>query len=92
MYETLEELKEAICEAYGDEADEIILFDNPDYSTAFLGISHDNRAIYSFDKMVEFLVERDKMTEDEAREFIDYNSARSLPYIGTKSPIILYEV
>ena len=82
MYKTLEELKEAICEAYGDEADEIILFDSPDYATAFLGISHDNRAIYSFDKM----------TEDEAREFIDYNSARSLPYVGTKSPIILYEV
>ena len=92
MYKTLEELKNAICDVYGDEADEIILFDNPDYASAFVGISNDNRAIYSFEKMVEHLVEKDKMTDDEAREFIDYNATRSLPYLGEKSPIILYEV
>lgn len=51
-----------------------IFFTNPSYEDAFLGISSDDRAIYDYEKMVESLVNHEDMTEDEAREFIDYNA------------------
>lgn len=40
--------------------------------------------------MVEHLVETDGMTEEEAVEFIDYNTIRSLPYAGEGAPVIMY--
>lgn len=70
--------------------DEVMIFSNPSYASAFIGISEDNRAIYDFDKMVEFLMDNDDMTDIEAIEFIEYNTIRALPYFGDKSPIIMY--
>lgn len=71
--------------------EEVIIFENPSYDSAFLGVSHDNRAIYDYEKMVECLMKDDDMSEEDAREFIDYNTLRSLPY-QPMSPIILYPV
>ena len=90
-FETLDELKEAISEVYGEDS-KIIVFENPDYAEAFLGVSHDERAIYSFDKMASCLMKNDNMSYEEAIEFVEYNTVRSLPYCGEKSPIILYEI
>lgn len=42
--------------------------------------------------MIEHLVETDGMDEDEAIEFIDYNTVRSIPYAGEGAPIIMYEL
>ena len=43
--------------------EDVILFENPDYESAFIGISTDGQAVYSFDKMIEFLMEEDDMSE-----------------------------
>ena len=32
--------------------EDFILFDNPDFDSAIVGISDDNRVIYDYDKMV----------------------------------------
>lgn len=65
-----------------------IFFTNPSYEDAFLGISSDDRAIYDYEKMVESLVTNEDMTEDEAREFIDYNAT----FYIEGGPIILYRL
>lgn len=65
-----------------------IFFTNPSYEDAFLGVSSDNRAIYDYEKMVESLVNNEDMTEDEAREFIDYNAT----FYIEGGPIILYRL
>lgn len=67
--------------------DDVVIFENPSYDEAFVGMSEDNRAIYDFDKMVECL----DMPAEEAIEFIEYNTIRALPYF-TGAPIILYRV
>ncbi len=41
--------------------------------------------------MVECLMEKDKMTEEEAVEFIEYNTIRSLLW-HDNPPIVLYTV
>ena len=65
-----------------------IFFTNPSYEDAFLGISSDDRVIYDYEKMVESLVNHEDMTEDEAREFIDYNAT----FYIEGGPIILYRL
>lgn len=59
-------------------APDTIVFDSPSYSTALIGVSHDGRAIYDYDKMVAFLVHEDGMSEEDAIDFIDYNTIGSL--------------
>ena len=59
------------------------------YDTALIGVTHDDRAVYDYDLMVEWLMEEEGFTEEEAREWIDYNTLRALPYMGSDGPVIL---
>ena len=66
-----------------------VIFIDPDYDDAIIGVSVvDDRVIYDYEKMVQCLVEHDGMTEEDAMEFIDYNTVRAIPYM-TNAPIIL---
>lgn len=85
----LEELKRWLMEH--DFSDTVIL-ESPDYFSAIIGISDDGRLVYSYRKMVDFLVDTDDMSEDEAIEFIDYNTVNALPYMGEKAPIIMQDI
>ena len=70
----------------------VIVFANDDFEDALIGISDDNRAIYDFDLMVEWLMKQDNMDETEAVEFIEYNTIHALPYVGDGAPIIMYKL
>jgi len=76
--------------------EDVIIFGNhgsgDSYDSAFIGISEDGRAIYDFDLMVEWVMEQDGCSADDAIEWIEYNAIRSLPYVGTKAPIIMYRI
>ncbi len=69
--------------------DGAIVFENPDYDDAIIGTSNDDRVVYSFNKMVECLMKEDGMTEEEAIEFIEFNTLRAIPYFGPNAPIVL---
>lgn len=73
---SLEELME-----YGEIHEEALRFDNPSFDTAIVGID--------YDRMIAELMETDNITEEEAIDFIDYNTIRSLPYYGEYAPIVL---
>lgn len=68
---------------------ESIVFENPDYDNAIIGVDENGRVIYSYELMVQCLMNDDGMTYEEACEFIDYNTIRALPYVEN-SPIIAY--
>ena len=87
-FKTVDELKDFLCD-FGYE--ETIVLENDDYLPAIIGNDSDGRLIYSYDKMVDFLMEKDKMSYDEACEWIHYNTIRALPYMGPMRPIIMYE-
>lgn len=70
----------------------VMVLTNYSYDDAFLGISHDGRAVYDYYKMVTWLVETQGFSEPDAVEWIDYNTIRALPYMGPAAPIILYPV
>ena len=63
---------------------------NYSYDDALIGVTQDNRAVYDYDLMVEWLVRYEEMSYEEAAEWIDYNTVRALPYMGSDGPIILY--
>ena len=70
--------------------EDVIIFSGDSYDDALIGISHDGRAIYDFDLMVKWLMDRDCMDETEAIEWIEYNTIRSIPYAGEGAPIVMY--
>lgn len=39
---------------------------------------------------VDWLVENDNMTQEDAVEWIDYNVLRTIPYMGEKAPVVVY--
>lgn len=73
-------------------AEDVVIFESPSYESAFIGVSHDNRAVYDYYKMVDYLVATDDMTYDEAIEFIDYNTIGCLGGNDTRLPIVVYPI
>ena len=67
-----------------------IVFDNHAYDNSIIGTTFDGRAIYDFDKMVKELMADEDWCEDDAVEWINYNTLRALPYGGEKTPMIVY--
>lgn len=65
-------------------------FTNYGYDDALIGVSDDGRAIYDYEKMIEWLMDEEGWTDEEAVEWIEYNTIRALPYFGEGAPIIMY--
>lgn len=71
-----------------------VYFTNPNYASAIIGISTEGNVVYSYERMIDYLMKTDDMTYEDAVDWIDYDVVRSIPYIqkmGTM-PIIIYEV
>lgn len=74
--------------------DDVVYF--PDFGEeCVIGVGSDDRVIYSFDKMVEYLV-NDGMSDIDAIDYLEYNTLRSIPYLDNridgkgKAPIVMY--
>ena len=72
--------------------EDFIIFENSDYDSAIIGITEDNQVVYDYDKMIEYLIQEDDMSYEEAVDFISYNTIRSLPYAGEGAPIVMYSI
>ena len=79
-------IRDLICELGHDQA---IVFDNPDYDNAIIGITTNGKVVYDYSKMIESLMAQDNISYEEAIDFIDYNTIRVIPYAGEYAPIIM---
>ena len=70
--------------------EDVVIFENYSYDDALIGVTEDCRAVYDFNKMVRWLVETEDFTDEEAIEWIEYNTIRALAYMGDDAPIIMY--
>ena len=85
-----QKIRDALCEMGHDEA---VIFDGPDFDEAIVGVTDDGRVIYNYDAMVRSLMDRDGISMEEAIDFIEYNTIRTLEYpslTGDKPPIIMH--
>lgn len=81
---TIDDVREYLVD---NEYEDTIIYDGPaDYASAFIGVSQDGRAIYDYNLMVQSLID-EGMSEEDAVEWIDYNTAGAWIQDG---PIILY--
>lgn len=69
--------------------DGVTIFENPSFNGAIIGVSQDDRVIYDYDKMIAACMIEEGWTMQEAIDWIEVNTIRSLPYIEN-SPIIMY--
>ena len=82
------EIREALAECADESA---AIFESPDFDDAIIGVTDDGRVVYNYELMVQSLVWHDGMTEEEAIEFIDYNTIRACAYFKN-APIIVYKL
>ena len=77
--------RELLCD-FGYE--DVVLFEDPEYDEAIIGVTDDFRAVYDFDLMVECLVNNYSMSEMEAADFICFNASFST----SDMPVIMYRL
>ena len=89
MFKNVKELKDFLNEL---EYTDTVVLENPSYLNAIIGITDEGALCYSYEKMIECLIEEDKMEQEDAMEFIDYNTIRALPYASSMGvrPIVIY--
>ena len=63
---------------------------NYSYDDALIGVTEDGRAVYNYELMVDWLMKEEGWTDNEAVEWIEFNTLRALPYMGDGAPIIVY--
>ena len=72
--------------------EEAIVFDNPSFDNAIIAVDQDGRAVYDYDLMVEELMRDEEWTMEDAIEWIEYNTLRSISYAGDMAPIVVYRL
>lgn len=82
-----QKIRDALCDMGHDEA---VVFDVPDFDDAIVGVTDEGQVIYDYDKMVRSLMQREGCDQEQAVEFIEYNTIRAIPYAGEHPPIIMY--
>lgn len=71
--------------------EDVIIFN--DYGVdALIGVDSNNRAVYDYEKMAVWLMKNWECTYEEAVDWIEYNTIRSLPYVGDDAPIVVRPV
>ena len=63
--------RELLCEMGYDDA---IVYDNPDYDDAIIGVTDDGQVVYDYDLMIACLGRSQGWTAEEAADFISYNT------------------
>ena len=72
--------------------DDTIVFENPSYESALIGVTDDGRAVYEYHLMIEDLMKTEGWTFEESMDWVEVNALRGLPYFGGKAPIVMYKL
>ena len=87
-----EKTAKEILDENGYDSSEIMTFENESYDSALIGVSNDNRAVYSYNRMVEWYMNHNNCSDEDAREWIDYNTLGAIPSAGAGAPIVVFEI
>lgn len=88
----LERTAEQILADNGYDAEDIVLLKDESYDSALIAVTDDYRAVYSYDKMVEWYMNKNGCSAEEEIEWIDFNTLRAIPYAGAMAPIVIKEL
>ena len=85
IFNSVDELREYL-EAQGHEG--TVFFENPSFVKAITGITDSEQLIYDYALMIAAAMEEEGWDEESAVEWIEYNTLRSIPYMGCYHPIV----
>ena len=88
---TMEE-REIITALNRIDADNTVVLDPPYLDEAIIGISQDDKVIYSFEELVRARMKHEGCEYQAAVDDIYHNTIDSLPTMGEYAPIILFEI
>ena len=66
---------------------DVIIFSEPSFHTALIGVTDDYNAVYDYDLMIDYLMTYEDMDIESAADFINYNESF---YYGAHYPVIYY--
>ena len=90
IFNSVEELCEYL-EAQQHEG--TLFFENPSFVKAITGITYSGQLIYDYDLMVESAMEDEGWEYEDAVDWIEYNTLRSIPYMDNGvRPIISFPI
>lgn len=69
-----------------------VILESPNFLVAISGLTDEGRLVFSYRKMVWYLMMHDGMDYETAVEFIDYNTLGALNYMGPNAPIVIQDV
>ena len=69
-----EALREYLAETYGDGT---VLLDGPEFDGGIVGVTTEGRVAYSYGKLVRALAEANKWSEEDAVDWIEFNTIRA---------------
>lgn len=72
--------------------EDVVVFENPDYDSAIIGVTNTNQVVYDYDKMLENLMKTDNMSAEDAADFISYNTIRGCSYFGEGAPVVMFRL
>ena len=72
--------------------DDVLILTDYSYDDALIGVTEDNRAVYDYDKMLDWLCGVEGFFYNDAVEWLEYNTIRAIPYAGDKAPIIMHKI
>lgn len=82
-------LDEFLSETYGDD---VVHFDGPEFDGGIVGVTTDGRLVYSYEKLVESLAEANRWSREDAIDWVEFNTIRSLPYIQGRAPVVMNDL
>jgi hypothetical protein len=86
---TLDEKINILDEVSYDQETNLTYFN--DYADALIGYTvhgENTVAVYDYSKCIKCLM-KNGMSRDEAVEYFEYNTVRTIPYMGSAAPIIM---
>lgn len=71
--------------------EDVIVFDDYGEET-LIGVDSNNCAVYDYGKMIEWTMRNFDCMYEDAVDWIEYNTIRSLPCVGEGAPIVVYPI
>ena len=81
-------LKEYLADTYGKG---MLMLDGPEFDGGIIGVSDGGRLVYSYGKLVDALAEANGWSREDAVDWVEFNTLRSLPYYGN-APVVVYDL
>ena len=68
-----------------------IVLDGEAFDNSIIGVTFDNRVIYSYEQMIFEYMEDNDCSMNDACDWIHYNTLRAIPYMPNPKPMVVSE-